>query len=270
MTTDDSPLIRVIWFVLAMFLIVELPHACALPFLGTPFYDLIGGVLSILSLPLMYLAVVLSLRAEGGGSVADVGLDLADRHLMSSLGIGLLSGALASGLVAVVALLFGGQLRDPATINVDLVISVALIAFIVAILEELCYRGYLLTRMEMVWNRRTAILLGSLVFALVHFNWYTPLGTVPPLQILLFSANMFVGGVVLALSFYWFKKSLWVPIGFHFSWNVLAYSLFPIYPDVNVYLPEIFQIEWGVVSIVGFLFGLSIVWLLYSLIKENK
>ncbi len=270
MSKDDSTLIRVIWFVLAMFLIVEMPHVMSSPFRGTTSYDAMAALFSLLTFPLMYIAVIWSLKAEGGVSISDLGFNLEDRNLFVDLIIGLVSGIAAAGLVFTLALLFGGQLRDPTTLNLDLVVSVALIAIPVAVLEEISYRGYMVTRMEKVWGRQKAIILGSLVFSLVHFNWYSPLGTVPLHLILMFSLNLFLGGVVLAYSYYMSGRRLWIPIGFHFSWNVLAYSLFPIFPNNPVLLPEIFQIEWGLTSIVGFLFGLSIIWQLLSMRKESK
>lgn len=267
---DESLLFRVIMFMLAMLLIVELPHALALPFRGTPSYDTIGTLLSLLSFPLMYIAVIFAIKPERNTTLGDLGLDIEDRKLIPDLSIGGLAGIAGAGLVFGIAFFMGGQLRDPATLSIDLVFSVMMIAVPVSLLEELCYRGYLMTRMEKLWGNKIALILSSIFFSLVHFNWWSPLGIVSPLLIILFSFNLFLGGIVLGLSYYLSGRKLWAAVGYHFTWNIMAYSLFPVFPDTPVLMPEIFQIEWGVVSIAGFLFGLSILWILYTQFGKKK
>ena len=44
------------------------------------------------------------------------------------------------------------------------------------------------------------------------------------------ASNMFLGGVVLSLSYYLSGEKLWVPIGFHFGWNIMGYLLFASSP----------------------------------------
>jgi hypothetical protein len=48
---------------------------------------------------------------------------------------------------------------------------------------------------------------------------------------------------------------------------MLAYIIFPVYPRVQVVLPEIFQIEWGLTTVVGFMIGLSA---LFGLLNSKK
>lgn len=266
----EQTILRVIWFTLTMVIIVELPHVLSLPFRGTPTEGMIGSLVSLLAFPLMYLAVVFFLRWEGDSSMGDLGVDFEDKQLIPHLGIGGVTGALAVAFVFVIALIGGGQTADLSAGNIDTISGFIMIAIPVAFLEELCYRGYLMTRMENLWGQNKAILISSVFFSLVHFNWWSPLGTVPPLMILLFSINMALGGIVLGLGYYLSGRRLWVPIGFHFAWNVLAYALFPSYPRNPVVTPEIFQIEWGVVSLLGFLFGLSLIFVLLGTQRDKK
>ena len=120
--------------------------------------------------------------------------------------------------------------------------------------------------MEGLFGKPVAILLSSVFFSFLHFSWWTYPGVTVQL-ILIFSFNMFLGGVVLALSYYWSGRHLWVPIAFHFAWNMLAYILFPSFPNEPVLMPAVFQIEWGVTTIIGFLIGLS---LLYGLLNSKR
>jgi membrane protease YdiL (CAAX protease family) len=253
-----------------MLLIIELPHVASMPFQGTQMYDVVGSVLSLLSFPLMYLAVIVSLKQEGKSDIEELGLRVDDQTVFPHIVVGAIAATLAVGLVYALALFFGGDVRDLSVITSDELASVVMIAVPVAFLEELCYRGYMMTRMESLWGQTRGILFSSLFFSLVHFNWWSPLGSVPVHLIALFSMNMFLGGVVLGFSYYLSGRKLWVPIAYHFVWNVISYTLFPVFPNDPVSNPELFQIEWGVVSLLGFLFGLSIIWGVLSMLKNEK
>ena len=176
-----------------------------------------------------------------------------------SFTIGAIAAALAAALVVAIAFFFGGQLRPLNEINGDLLFNVIFNTTLFSVFEEITHRGYILTRMENLVGRGAAIVFSSLFFSLLHFSWWEPAGFNIPL-IALFTFNIFLGGVVLSLSYYWSGRKLWVPIAFHFMWNVLAFIMFPSFPTVAVVQPEIFQIEWGVTTIIGFLFGLTLLW----------
>ncbi|UCE09662.1 MAG: CPBP family intramembrane metalloprotease [Candidatus Thorarchaeota archaeon] len=266
----EAAVVRVVLFALTMLLIVELPHLGALPFRGTPTYNVVGSLLSLLSFPLMYLAVVVFLRMEGKNQIGELGIGVDDQTIFPHITVGAIAAIIAVGLVYVVAASFGGDVRDLASLTSDEVVSVVLIGIPVAFLEELSYRGYLMTRMESLWGQTRGILFSSLFFSLVHFNWWSPLGSVSVHLIVLFSMNMFLGGVVLGLGYYLSGRKLWVPIAYHFAWNVMAYSLFPVFPTDPVTHPELFQIEWGLTSLIGFLFGLSIIRMALSYFREKK
>jgi hypothetical protein len=81
---------------------------------------------------------------------------------------------------------------------------------------------------------------------------------------------MFLGGVVLSLSYYKSGEKLWIPIGFHFTWNLFGYLFFPRFPNEPVIAPEIFQIEWSVTTILGFILGLSLVWVFLTELNRRK
>lgn len=82
--------------------------------------------------------------------------------------------------------------------------------FLVAIVEEFVFRGYLLNMMAEHLTIPLAILLTSLGFALIHlsndhFTWLS-------------FCNLTLGGALMALLYFKYD-SLYAPIGFHWLWN---------------------------------------------------
>lgn len=82
----------------------------------------------------------------------------------------------------------------------------------VAISEELLVRGYLLNNLLRGMNRYAALVLSSLLFALIHlFN--------PDMDVLPF-INLLLAGILLGAT-YIFTKNLWFAISLHLFWNYL-------------------------------------------------
>ncbi len=81
------------------------------------------------------------------------------------------------------------------------------------IAEEILIRGYIFSIIHTnIQNVFGAAIISSIVFTsmhLSHTNWVSFL-------------QIFVAGIVLAMLFY-YSKSLYTPIGFHFGWNFLHY-----------------------------------------------
>jgi membrane protease YdiL (CAAX protease family) len=87
---------------------------------------------------------------------------------------------------------------------------------LVAILEELLLRGYVLNNLMVSFNKYLALFLSSALFSFMHLA--------NPNIDLLGTAGLFIAGIFLGIS-YVFTKSLWFPIALHFSWNFFQ-SLF--------------------------------------------
>lgn len=259
---QKDKLFRVLLFVLLITGIIEIQPLLR-AFLSGDLLSLSMTLAFFGVLFLMYGLVVKFLEMEGKNDLSTVGVDI-DGDVSLELLLGGIAGGLAAASVWGIGYAFGADLRDLAQISMGLIIGQVLIGTLVAFFEELAYRGYMMTRMSDLWGRGTGIVLSSLIFSLLHFSWWTPLGRVPFSLILLFTFNLFLGGVVLGTSYYLSGERLWVPVGFHFLWNVVAYVSFPTFPLEPVSMPELFQIEWGITTIVGFLVGLAIV---YSLLR---
>ena len=265
----QEKVLRVILFGLIMLLIIEM-GPIVMSFFSGDMRALVGTGLFFLTFLLKYLTVLGFLQWEGKSSISSLGVDLEDKKLLPHLVIGCISAIASILLIASFALLFGGDLRPLADIDPDLITNEIIIAVPTAFFEELCYRGYFTPRAVDLWGRTKGIVFTSILFSLSHFSWWSPLGSVPIHLIVLFTINLFIGGVVLSLSYYLSGERLWVPIGFHFGWNLLGYLIFLNFPFDSVILPEIFQLEWGITTPLGFILGLSLIWLFLTEINRKK
>lgn len=105
---------------------------------------------------------------------------------------------------------------DPGPLLLEIVIMI-----VVAFVEELLFRGYLLNNLLQSINKWGALSISAALFSLFH-------GSNP--DITLFAViNIFLAGILLGLN-YIFTKNLWFSIFFHFAWNyfqgpVLGYEV---------------------------------------------
>ena len=81
---------------------------------------------------------------------------------------------------------------------------------IIAVAEELVFRGYILGNLMESMNRWVALVLSAVIFSLFHGN--NPAIDIIPL------ANLFLGGLLLGIN-YIYTRNLWFGIFFHFTWN---------------------------------------------------
>ncbi|MFW9960312.1 MAG: lysostaphin resistance A-like protein [Candidatus Thorarchaeota archaeon] len=257
--------LKIILFMAFMLIIVEISPVISKLFTGELF-ELMATAAFFGTFFLMYIVIDIFARSEGS-SVGKLGMDFGETAIPHII-IGTIAGTIAASIVILFAIVFGGQLRPVEQMTADLLASEIIITAPTAIFEELAHRGYILPHIENLAGKAPAIIIGSIFFSLLHFSWWATPGF-PLHLILIFTFNIFLGGVVLSLSYYWSGRKLWVPIAFHFAWNMLAYIVFPVFPRESVHLPEIFQIEWGISTIFGFLIGLSIIWGILSSKKKE-
>ena len=89
---------------------------------------------------------------------------------------------------------------------------------IAAMVEEIVFRGYILNNfMDSFKNKYIALLLSSILFALIH-------GMNPNLSILGF-INLIVAGIALGIT-YIYTKNIWFPVFLHVSWNFFQGPIF--------------------------------------------
>ena len=259
----ELDILKLIIFMVLMLLIVEMSFIIPNLFTGE-MRGLVGTLAFFATFMLMFI-VIERFAAWDGTTLEKLGIEYDDDTVRRII-IGGIAGVAATALITAIAYFFGGQLRPVQEMTADLLMSEIIITTPTALFEELAHRGYILPKLETHTGKFRAILIGSFFFSCLHFTWWTTPG-VPLHLVLIFIFNIFLGGIVLSLSYYWSNRNLWVPIAFHFAWNMVGYIMFPTYPRELVVLPEIFQFEWGLTTIVGFLFGLSII---YNLLKMKK
>lgn len=95
----------------------------------------------------------------------------------------------------------------------QLLLSVVMMALI-ALSEELVFRGYILNNLMQSMNRWLALTISSFLFFLAHINNPSIDNTILPM------VELFVGGILLGIN-YIYTKNLWFGIMLHFSWNFL-------------------------------------------------
>ena len=109
-------------------------------------------------------------------------------------------------------LLFLGEITFQKTIFdfKEIILSILLFT-IVAVMEEILLRGYILRNLMVSFNNYVALFISSIIFASIHA--FNP-------NINLFSMiNIFLAGILLGIS-YIHTKNLWFPIALHLSWNL--------------------------------------------------
>ena len=119
-------------------------------------------------------------------------------------------------LAAMKNLRFTGWMVD----GEDLIISLG-IMILVAVAEELMFRGYILSNLMQSTNKYIALLVSAILFGVAHlsnpnFNWLT-------------FVNIFLAGLFLGIN-YIYTQNLWYAILLHFAWNffqgpVLGYEV---------------------------------------------
>ncbi len=127
-------------------------------------------------------------------------------------------------------------------------ISSIIVMLLVAVSEELVFRGYLLNNFLQSTNKWMALLITSVLFAAVHIN--NPGAGILPV------AEVFIGGLMLGIN-YIYTRNLWFGIFLHFTWNffqgpVLGYKV------SGISIPSVMQQDLsGPVWLNGGAFGLE-------------
>jgi uncharacterized protein len=208
-------LIRIIFFVaISIILIVPFTALSTIFALHNPnlFYD--GGML------MAYFAVFLGFLISSiiveklrlGGLWHTFGITI-NKLVPKDFWTGFIFAFCSMLFILFIALLWGNQ---PATnfhkLTFENLVYSLLLVFVAASLEELMCRGIMFQALSQRFGFAIAAFISSILFAAGHlFN---------PSFSVLAMFNTFLAGIVLA-SMYHQTKSLWMPISFHFFWNLL-------------------------------------------------
>ena len=171
-------------------------------------------------------------------------------------------------------LLFLGEITFQKTIFdfKEIILSILLFT-IVAVMEEILLRGYILRNLMVSFNNYVALFISSIIFASIHaFN--------PNID--LFSmTNIFLAGILLGIS-YIHTKNLWFPIALHLSWNLFqaffgfnvsgqdSYSLIEFSISENTILNGgAFGFEGSILSVIAMIITIIGIAIYYDRKKTN-
>ncbi len=229
-------------------------------------------IISLFDFTGTFLVLWLFMKYEEKKRFIDLGFQTKNR--LSDLAAGFSAGSIIMIMGFVLLVLLGEINFLKINFNFKELIIVTLIYVIVAIVEEMLFRGYILRNLMISFNRYVALIVSSILFALMH--GFNP-------NISFFSLfDLFLAGMALGMS-YLYTKNLWFPIAMHFSWN-LAQSLLGFnvsgidtYSIIEFKITEInlinggnFGFEGSYLSIIAEVLTIIGIGLYYNRIKKSK
>jgi membrane protease YdiL (CAAX protease family) len=110
----------------------------------------------------------------------------------------------------------------------DILISGIILQGIVAIGEELPFRGYILPDMAKRYGSWNAVFLSSAFFSVLHVPSIMTLNLSPE-NIIIMLLTIAIAEVLLAICYLY--DGLSMSIGFHFTWNFLQYHVYSLRQD---------------------------------------
>lgn len=137
--------------------------------------------------------------------------ELALSRMFKDLGNGLLLGVAYFAVVVGVMVLNDNYSFTGAQFNWFPQLSSFLFFFLVAVFEEIIFRGVLFRMIDDRWNTAVALIISSLAFGAMHlFNTGATLWSAVAIAI---EAGLVMGAA------YKCSGTLWMPIGIHWAWN---------------------------------------------------
>ena len=127
--------------------------------------------------------------------------------------LGLLFGAIAISIVAIVLLIMGNvqfvnSLSKP-QLSISLLEGAILFVF-VGFGEEILGRAYIMSVLKQTRNKWLILMISSIIFAILHLGH-------DGISVLAF-INLFLVGLLFGYMFMK-SKNIWMPIGYHITWN---------------------------------------------------
>jgi len=152
--------------------------------------------------------------------------------------LGFSIGAVFMSVTMALAYLSGGYVPDHA-VNFNINFGVPLIFFLfVGMAEELIFRGFVFLTCEKGFGTKWSIVITSLLFG--YFHMFNKLDGIAedykPLCCLFLAIE---AGFLLNAAFL-IRRSLWIPIGIHWSWNLFETSIFGAKEGQIHFLPSLF------------------------------
>jgi membrane protease YdiL (CAAX protease family) len=124
-------------------------------------------------------------------------------------------GLIAAGFVLL--MLLGNLTISETNFNLPLILGYILLFAIGSLNEEIMVRGYIMNNLFDSVDKYIALLIASLLFAVMHLAN----ANITFLSV----TNIFLAGILLGI-YYVHKQNLWLPISLHFSWNFFQGPIF--------------------------------------------
>lgn len=152
--------------------------------------------------------------------------------------LGFSIGAIFMSVTMALAYLSGAYIPD-AKLNLNINFLVPLTFFLfVGLAEELIFRGFVFPTFEKGFGTKLSIVITSLMFGFFHMN--NKLSGIAeeykPLCCLFLAIE---AGFLLNAAFL-IRRSLWIPVGIHWSWNLFETSIFGAKEGQIDFLPSLF------------------------------
>ena len=262
-----------VWLLLAVasFILSFLMYGLAMAvtdFISTPWICCLAAVgLSVAMIALYVLFVKWFEQAPA----RDIPLSRLAPDTLKGLGIGF-----AFFVVVVLMMLAAGLYRiDSAGTDSPAGIFAAFIGFLmVAVGEEIIFRGVLFRWIDEKWGFLAALIASSLLFGLMHI--FQPGATLWSSFAIAIEAGLLLGAA------YKYSGTLWLPIGIHWAWNFTQGNIFGIAVSgsdagVSLIQPSITGpdlLTGGVfgaeASIIAVIIGLALsIWFIRTILRRN-
>ena len=166
-------------------------------------------------------AFLLMVRWADRRSAASAGLGR--RGLAKETGLGLLiGGGVFSGAIGVLAALGAYHVSG---INAHFQPLVPLLLFlVVAVGEEMIFRGYIFQTLETRWGSGIALAVSALFFGMAHLG--NPIAGLTSAQRLIGPGFIVFEASILMTAGYLLTRRLWLPIGLHWGWNFFESAVY--------------------------------------------
>ena len=155
--------------------------------------------------------------------------------------LGLLLGVLYFGAVVGLMALAGSYSITAARFILIPQLSAFMFFYVVAVFEEIIFRGVLFRLIDDRWNTAAALIISALLFGAMHY-WN------PGASLWSSCAIAIEAGLLLGAAYKHFG-TLWLPIGIHWAWNyvqgnVLGFAVSGVQTSDKVFSPIITGPEW--------------------------